>query len=384
MSMKPTCPLKFRSRSLTVLATAALLLATAGCPGPDSRQTRRYKKSMLQDSLQKFETTGLVIGDFPLATNAVLDGDTIRVAGLKSTLRLLAIDTEETFKKEGEKRDFEAGWESYLKKMMGDGRKPVKMATPLGEDGKKFADRFFAGVKTVRLERDHPKEIRDRFDRYLAYVFVKKNGQWVNYNIETVRLGLSPYFAKYSYSRRFHQQFVDAQNEARSKKLGVWDPAKQHYPDYDKRLLWWNARADFIRDFEKEAEGKPNHVVLTNWDSLRRLTDNIDREVVVLGDVGQIKLGDKGPTKVMLSRRRGSDLPLIFFDKDCFGSSGLARYKGEYIVVTGRVTKWYNKFRKQYEIQIGVSLPSQIKLSDKVPNFSSWNPEQPRTPKAPK
>jgi endonuclease YncB( thermonuclease family) len=364
--------------ALTTLLVVTGLTATA-CPGPDSRQTRRYRKADLQKHLQQFETTGLEVGEFPLGWNAILDGDTIRVAGLRSTLRLLAIDTEETFKKEPEKRAFEAGWDRYLKQMMGDGKKPVKMATPLGEEAKVFAYRFFKGARKVRVERDHPKEIRDRFDRYLAYVFAKRDGRWVNYNLECVKAGLSPYFTKYSYSRRFHQEFVAAQEDARRRKLGIWDPSKQHYPDYEKRLAWWNARADFIEAFEKEAEGKPNWIVLTNWDSLRRLSDHVGKEVVILGDIGQIKLGDRGPTKVMLSRRRGSDLPLIFFDKDVFGSSGIGRFRGEYVRVSGRVTKWYNKYRSKYELQINVSLPSQIQLSDKVPTFGNWQPERPRS-----
>lgn len=356
---------------------AALAVSTLGCPGPDSRRTRRYKKSMLQESLQRFETTGLVIGTFPLATNAVVDGDTIRVSGLKTTLRLSAIDTEETFKSDKDRRLYEQGWDFYLKTMTDDGRKLAKMATPLGDEAKKFAEAFFEGVSEVRLERDHPKEIRGRYDRYLAYVFAKKDGIWVNYNLECVRAGMSPYFTKYAYSRRFHKEFVAAQEEARKAQRGIWDPKKEHYNDYDRRLAWWNARADFIQAFEEEAKGKPNYIVLTNWDALRRLGEHLDKEVVLLASVASIKLGDKGPTRVMLARRRGADFPLIFFDKDVFGSSGIARFSGEYVRVTGRVAKWFNKFRKRDELQIVVSLPGQIKGCDKLPPSDRWNPEKP-------
>lgn len=376
MSMNPLRRSRF---TLLPLGLSALFaLGSLGCPGPDSRRTRRYKKSMLQESLQRFETTGLLIGTFPLATNAVIDGDTIRVSGLKTTLRLLAIDTEETFKKDKERRLYEQGWDFYLKTMTDDGRKLAKMATPLGDEAKKFAEAFFSGVQAVRLERDHPREIRGRFDRYLTYVFAKKDGRWVNYNLECVRAGMSPYFTKYAYSRRFHSEFVAAQEEARKNERGIWDPKKQHYTDYDRRLVWWNARADFIQEFEKEAAGKPNYVVLTNWDALRRLQDHVDKEVVLLGSVASIQLGDRGPTRVMLARRRGADFPLIFFDKDVFGSSGIARHSGEYVRVTGRVAQWFNKFRKRYELQIVVNLPGQIRGSDKVPASGRWNPEKPQ------
>ncbi len=361
---------------------AALFLLAVGCPGPASKRTQRYRRSQLQKSLRKLESTGLVLGIFPLAQHAVIDGDTIRVEGLRTTLRLLAIDTEETFKHDKERRLYETGWENYKKVIQGNRKKPGKYATPLGMDAKKFAEKFFKGVRRVRLERDNPKEIRGRYNRYLAYVFAKKHGVWVNYNLECVRAGMSPYFTKYSYSRRFHKEFVAAQAEARKKKIGIWDPKKEHYPDYPKRLAWWNARADFIRKFEQDAEGKDNYIVLTNWDALRRLSEHVGKKVVILATVGRIKLGDRGPTKVMLSRRRGNDFPLIFWDKDVFGSSNIARYKGEYVRVTGIVAKWHNRYRDRDELQIVVRLPTQIKGEVNAPNFSNWQPEKPKGEKA--
>jgi len=64
--------------------------------------------------------------------------------------------------------------------------------------------------------------------------------------------------------------------------------------------------------------------------------------------------------------------------KDVFGSSRIARFKGEYVRVKGRVAKWHNRFRNRDELQIVVSLPTQIKGSDKVPDFTKWHPEKPR------
>ena len=43
------------------------------------------------------------------------------------------------------------------------------LPTPLGEDAKTWAQGFFDGVSSVKLERDHPGEIRDYYGRYLAY-----------------------------------------------------------------------------------------------------------------------------------------------------------------------------------------------------------------------
>ncbi|MBV8758479.1 MAG: thermonuclease family protein, partial [Deltaproteobacteria bacterium] len=156
----------------------------------------------------------LVIGDFKLVR--VVDGDTIRVDGLDNSLRLLGLDTEETFKHAKERRAYAAGWDSYVKGVRGDSPRPVKFATPMGDEAKAWAERFFAGVTTVRLERDDADEIRDRYKRYLAYVLVERDGQWLNYNVEAVRAGMAPYFPKYGRSRRYHDAFVKAEAEAKA------------------------------------------------------------------------------------------------------------------------------------------------------------------------
>ena len=131
----------------------------------------------------------LVIGEYKMGR--VVDGDTIHVEGLDSSLRLLGFDAEETFKHAGERRAFDAGWEQYKTGVRTKNGvrslHPVKFATPMGDEAKKWAEKWFTGVDTVRLERDDPEEIRDRYNRYLAYVLAKKNGTWVNYNVEAVR-----------------------------------------------------------------------------------------------------------------------------------------------------------------------------------------------------
>ncbi len=354
----------------------ALCVALAGCGngtafgGPTKE---RYNRKKAQKSLGKFENPGIVIGEFTLARNAVVDGDTIRVDGLDTSLRLLAIDTEEKFRIKGDRRQYEMGWEYYTKAKRGDSVKPAKYASPMGEEATKFAKKWFKGVTRVRLERDHPKDMRGRYGRYLSYVIAYKDGKWQNYNVECVRAGMSPYFMKYGYSRRFHDEFVAAQNEARAAKRGIWDPTKQHYPDYDERLAWWTARAEFVKRFEADAAGKDNFIVLGHWDSLTKLEANVGKEVEVLSTIGQIRLGQgRAPHRVMLSRRIGSDFPLIYFDKDMFGASGVSRWKGEFVRARGTVTKYYNKYRKTHQLQIVVELPSQV-VGPTLPWFDDAN-----------
>ncbi|HKE16973.1 MAG TPA: thermonuclease family protein [Kofleriaceae bacterium] len=354
------------ARIIAAALAAALALALApalsGCAG--SEASRRYSRDQVQASLKRLETPGLLVGEFTLAPTPVLDGDTIRVEGLDSTLRLLALDAEETIKDAQSRREVGGDWATYTRNKRGQSPRPKKFGTPMGEEAKVFAKHFFDGVDRVRLERDHPKEIRDLYGRYLAYAFVRKNGRWVNYNLEAVRAGMSPYFTKYSYSRRFHDQFVAAEKEARAARRGIWDPTKRTYPDYDERKAWWDARGRFIRMFEQDAQGRDDFIELTQWDSLARIEKSKGREVTVLGAVGRVFRGDRGPSRVMLSRQRSSDLAIIFFDKDVFASSGIASYAGEFVRVSGVVSEYTNKYTHRRQLQLIVNLPSQVVLSD--------------------
>lgn len=349
--------------SMTRISLVSLLIALAlvACQACTSSTSDRYTRKQAQKSLLKLETPGLVIGEFKVTK--VTDGDTIRVDGLDSALRLLGLDAEETFKSESDRRQFEAGWPEYVTAKRGDSPHPTKYPTPLGEDAHKFAKTFFEGAVKVRLERDHPAEIRDAYQRYLAYVFVQKDGAWVNYNVECVRAGMSPYFPKYGQSRRFHAEFVAAQEEARKAKRGIWADGVMAYPDYDERLAWWNARGEFLAEFRKEGEGKANYIDISHWDATKRLEELLGKEVHVLGLVADVRIGERGPTRVTLSRQRFSGFPLIFFDRDVFVQSGIASWKGEYVWVTGVPTIYENRHTKKKQVQIVIDRASQIRLS---------------------
>lgn len=348
---------------LRATALAALLVGVAcGTAGGD-----RYTRKQAQRSLAKLEASGISLGEFRLTK--VVDGDTIKVDGLDSSLRLVGMDTEETFKNDKDRRLYEAGWQAYLQLKRGDSKRPVKMATPMGDAAKGFAKHFFEGAARVRLERDHPAEIRDRYNRYLAYVLVQKDGVWRNYNVEGVRAGMSPYFSKYGYSRRFHKEFVAAEAEARAAKRGIWAAGVEGYPDYEERRAWWTARAEFVEQFRTAGAGKANYIDITHWDALSQLEAHVGKEVVLLGTVGDVRIGEGGPSRVTLSRRMFSDFPLIFFDKDVLGTSGVTRWKGEFITVTGTPAIYESKRTHKKEVQIVVDHASQITLSQ-VPGLA--------------
>jgi len=295
----------------------------------------------------------LVIGEFPFVR--VVDGDTIKVEGLDASLRLLGLDTEETFKHAKERRAYAAGWTSYIKGVRGASPRPVKFATPMGEEAKAWAEQFFKGVTTVRLERDDADEIRDRYNRYLAYVLVQRDGKWVNYNVEAVRAGMAPYFPKYGTSRRFHAEFVKAEAEAKAAHRGIWDKAKQAYPDYAEREAWWGARGAFVDAFRAEETGDGKAIDLSHEHAEAQLeTAATGAEVDVLGTVG--KIYSQQPARVILEGRQ--PVPVIFFDHALFEASKIGAWQGEFIVVHA-VPRWYHK-----HLELVVERLDQIRFSD--------------------
>ena len=302
---------------------------------------------------------GLLIGEYRLADNPVIDGDTIRVEGIDDSLRLLSLDTEERFHGKADRASASKDFERYLRGKRAGAARPQKTGTPLGEEAATFAEAFFEGAEVVRLERDDPKEIRGHFGRLLAYAFVKKNGRWTSYSVECVRAGMSPYFTKYGYSRRFHNQLTHAEAEAREAKRGIWNPSAKGYGDYDERKAWWDARADFIRVFEHEASRRDDFILLSQWDALERLEENVGKSVTVLSTVDRIDRF-KGLVRVSLAAQNKQRFPIIFFDRRVFRVSGIEGFKGEPVTVRGTVER-YAKGRYR-TLQIVAQDPDQVGL----------------------
>lgn len=354
-----------------------LLIAATACSPPGGH---RYSRKMAEKSLAKLEKPGLNVGEFRITR--IVDGDTIWVDGIDASLRLLGIDTEETFKNEADRRAVETDWNLYLKNKRNGGKRPVKLATPLGEQAKTFAKEFFDKVEMVRIERDHPAEIRDAYDRYLAYVLANKNGKWLVYNVEVVRAGMAPYFGKYGYSRRYHKEFVQAQMEAKAAKRGIWAVGTMHAPDYPEREEWWTARAEFVDQFRHDGENKSEYIDITHWDALQQIEDHLGKEVHILGTVDDVVRNTKGPARAELSRSRKGrgGFPLIFFDRDVLGTSGIAEWKGEYVVVTGVPSIYTNKNTGKKQLQLQIDRASQIKLST-IPGLTP--PVAPAAPQNP-
>jgi endonuclease YncB( thermonuclease family) len=369
--------------ALALAAAAAGVAADRGlctAPGPgskgspggqDSRPPRkeapRRPEAQQEPQQQKEQQEpraappGLVLGEHRVAR--VVDGDTVRVDGLDASLRLIGIDAEETFKNAADRRAAEADWQGYLQQKRGRGKRPVKFGSPMGEAAKAWGVRWFEGVRRVRIERDHPAEIRDRFDRYLAYVLAEQDGRWLNYNVELVRAGMSPYFRKYGNARRFHRDFMEAEAEAKAQRRGIWEPGARAYPDYPERQAWWGARGDFVEEFRRQAEGKPDYIDITHEDARTRLADHVGREVHVLGTIDDVTRPARGPARAEMAYGRDGSFPLIFLDRDVLARSRVTTWRGEYVVVTGVPALHEHARTGEKQLQLVIERASQLRLS---------------------
>ena len=125
----------------------------------------------------------------------VVDGDTLVLVG-GARVRLIGADTPETVK-------------------------PNHPVEPFGPEATKFTKSFVADARgEVRLQMD--KERKDRFDRFLAYVF---SGDRM-LNEELIRAGLATARTEFNYSRSMKRRFRQAQDEAKEERLGLWSRAE--------------------------------------------------------------------------------------------------------------------------------------------------------------
>src|SRR5262249_34528099 len=99
-----------------------------------------------------------------------------------------------------------------------------------------------------------------------------------------------------------------------------------------------------------------------------------NQEVTLLGLVDQVKLGDRGPSRVLLTRARNNSFPLIFFDKDVMVASQVSLYRGEFITVRGTVTRYRRKDGSGSELQVVIKEPGQV-VGRKVPGLTQLFPE---------
>jgi endonuclease YncB( thermonuclease family) len=282
----------------------------------------------------------LVFGTFKLATPArVTDGDTIHVEGLKESLRCIGLDAEETFKDPGKKRLADVDWNEYVRTETAghDVSRPPKYGTPMGEAAKDCMKQLLEGVTEVRLEWDEEQRKIDMYGRHLVIVLCKKDGEWMNLNVEMIRQGLSPYFVKYGRARRGHERYVEAQKEAQAHERGIWsDPGLfRHYPDYGSRLVWWNERAEAIALAEKLRTERNDLMILGRDDDWERLKGFAGKKVTVFG-TPLAAIPKKDLVLLPLSHRRGLDFMIVGSEAE-IARLAPKKEEGNLLFVTGEV-----------------------------------------------
>jgi endonuclease YncB( thermonuclease family) len=292
--------------------------------------------------------SALIIGNFRISK--VTDGDTFRFENLDRPTRLLAIDTEETFKTadaEQKINEIAENWEQYYKSERGDNKKPVKADSPFGYEAWKWAEEFSKNVDYVRLEKEADDRSVDIFGRYLVYMIaVMKDGSEINYNIECVRLGYSPYFNKYGNSTRFHAEFIEAQNFAKENKLGIWDPAKKHYPDYEERIQWWDERAKQLNDFDLKYSDDEVYFNLASDIDYADLKNFIGKEIIVFGSIGNV-LTQKYPYILRIPHTKEENFDIIIHEENSglLGELDIETLKEYYVYVKGTLEVYKDNYQ---------------------------------------
>jgi len=119
----------------------------------------------------------------------VVDGDTLLLAN-HARVRLIGVDTPETVRPEH----------------------PVEA---WGPEASRFTQEFIARGP-VRLTFD--QERKDRFDRFLAYVWV--DGQLLNEAL--LRAGLARAELRFHYSSSMKKRFRESQQAAQRERVGLW------------------------------------------------------------------------------------------------------------------------------------------------------------------
>jgi micrococcal nuclease len=126
----------------------------------------------------------------------VVDGDTIviKYQGTLEKVRMLCVNTPESVHPD------------------------KKQNIPMGKTASNYTKKRLKG-RYVDLEFEGP--LRGNYNRLLSYIMV--DGK--NFNLELVRQGLSPYYTKHGLSKKYDQEFRDAERYARNHKLHIWgDP----------------------------------------------------------------------------------------------------------------------------------------------------------------
>ena len=286
-------------RALLVAALLGCAARTAEAPEAPAASTPATVAEAADAAVASAPARAAIVASETVDVVKVVDADTLHVRrkGAIEKLRLLSVDTEERLR---------SGSEASA----------TKPETVFGEECALWAQQFFAGLaegdRPARIGLAFPRgvEERDVYGRLLCHVILP-DGR--DFNRLLVELGKSPYFNKYGNSDVDHAGFVAAQEGARRRELGIWNPATNvpatpgapaAQRPYDELLPWWDARARAIDDFRARSKASSETVVdAADPEALARAAAS-GREVEVFGEVDRIFEEKSGDRTVLL--RSGS------------------------------------------------------------------------------
>jgi len=142
----------------------------------------------------------------------VVDGDTIyvEVNGHLWKIRLLGVDTPETYKKNNPD-------EYYL--LNGTPITDINYLKYWGEKAKNFAKREL-DHKEVIIVFDDEAPKKDKYGRYLAYIYINDSGKLENFNEELLKYG----YARVYVSRfELEHEFLNIERKAKENRVGLWN-----------------------------------------------------------------------------------------------------------------------------------------------------------------
>lgn len=126
-----------------------------------------------------------------------IDGDTIkvRINGDEETIRMIGVDTPETVH-------------------------PSKPVEFYGKEASNFTKALCPTGSTVYLTYDW--DPRDKYDRLLAYVWYKRNDEWILHNLNLIVNGYGHAYTVFPFNEDYMSLFVTAEQYARAKGYGLW------------------------------------------------------------------------------------------------------------------------------------------------------------------
>jgi len=183
------------------------MLTTAAAGGLSATQTAVAADSQLEPGTW-----------YDATVTDVTDGDTVDVtldsAGTEYEIRVLGLDTPET-RRNGRYENVDE-WE---------GIEDDKHLATWGENASDYAKDELPDGTSVQIAVDEEEDEMDPYGRLLAYIRYDKNGDGsmdTLYNLDIIEQG---YARVYGSSLTKHDEFWNAEDDARANGVGVWGPS---------------------------------------------------------------------------------------------------------------------------------------------------------------